>query len=331
MADDSSFIRQWKILRALLASPSGKTVKELAEEFCVSTKTIRRDMELLQSVLAPFECSNERHGEKRYTFETILLNFALSLNRDELLAFYVGRKLMAPMRGTYFWEGIETGCEKIKRVLSKSTVEYAERVAPFFFQFEYSKANYRAKGELIDTLLRAMEDSRVVRLAYRSVASKKTKSYEIHPYHFIYDRGFIYVVGFSCKDDEIRIWKVNRMSSARVLDAEFVRLVDFNVERYMSNSVCPFVGREKAVKVKVRFAPEAARFVLEQEFKTVKSVKERQDGAITVEMEVDPEMPFLRWILGFGANAEILSPPKLREQIQSELRLIENRYTGRKK
>ncbi len=326
MADDSSFVRQWKIFKAILTSSAGMTVKEMAEKFDVSTKTIRRDMELLQSVMVPFECVNESHGEKRYTIETMMLNFALSLNRDELLAFYVGRKLMMPLRGTYFWEGVESGCEKIKRVLSRSTVEYADSVAPFFFQFEYGKADYRTKGELIDSLLRGMEESRVVRICYRSMASKQSKSYEIRPYNFVYNQGFIYVIGFSCKDGEIRIWKANRMASAQVTGERFERPKDFDVTKFMAHTLYPFVGHQKAVTAKIRFTPEVARIVLEQELKTVKNVKFSRDGSATVEMEVEPDTPFLRWVLGFGDGAEVVSPQKMREQLKNEIRRLVKMY-----
>ncbi|WP_423785736.1 HTH domain-containing protein [Gimesia maris] len=64
MGETIHFVRQWQLLRKLTASGVPRSVKELADEFEVSTKTIRRDLDSLASVGFRHKESIVPHGEK---------------------------------------------------------------------------------------------------------------------------------------------------------------------------------------------------------------------------------------------------------------------------
>ena len=106
--------RQWDIMHLLAMTRPGFTLEELATKFGVSEKTIKRDLKTLEYVFGTLKSRNEAHGRKRYCFDKTPFTFGLTLDRDELLAIYVGQELMTPLRGTYFWEGLQKSREKIK-------------------------------------------------------------------------------------------------------------------------------------------------------------------------------------------------------------------------
>ncbi len=326
MSDAKIFIRQWNILRALSADQNGWTLADLARRFGISTKTAKRDLILLEQVFGELQNRNEQHGRKRYYLNRLILTFNLSLNNSELLAFYIGRKLMSPLQGTCFWKGIQTGSEKIKQALSENTIDYAERVAPCFHQFEYTGKRYQGKGDLINVLLDAMEQFQVVKITYQSIASDKAKTYEIHPYNFVYHGGSIYIVGFSCKDKEIRFWKTDRLEKIHKENQTFDPPENFDIDKYMANAIAPFISEEGIVHAQIRFKKSCARYVLEQKLKMVKKTIKEKDGSIKLEMDVENGKPFLRWILGFGKNAEIIGPPELRTALKNEINEINAQY-----
>jgi len=297
------------------------TLGELAGEFQVSTKTIRRDLKILESVFGRFSVDKEAHGRKRYFFEHSPFTFGLSLSGSELLALYVGQKMMSSLEGTYFWSEIEHVYKKFRGLLSRDAIEYAERMIPFFYQFKLSQPHYNKKdGELINAILVAMEESKVLQVLYRSVKSERAKKYNIWPYTFVFWQGSVYLVGYSCKDKENRFWKADRFLDAKVLDNEyFERPVDFDVDAMMANVVVPYVGASRTVLATIRFSGYAAKIVQEENLRTIRQIRRKKGNVVYVEMEVEPGKSFLRWVMKFGALAEIISPPELRDTIKEEL------------
>ena len=82
MGRNGQLIRQWKILRNLLVRRYGATFVELANEFGVSTRTIRRDLECLESAGFPFEDPALNGGRWRFPRD-IVSRFLVHLRKNE--------------------------------------------------------------------------------------------------------------------------------------------------------------------------------------------------------------------------------------------------------
>lgn len=312
--------RQWDILRRLATSSEGLTLEEMAKEFQVSEKTIKRDLKSIEYVFGELKSKNEAHGRKRYTYDRSPFSFSLTLDRDELLALYIGQTLMTPMRGTYFWKGLQSSYEKIRNILRKDVVEYAERVAPFFYRFDTAESQYSERlCNLIDQALISITDCCALRIKYRSLAARRSKTYDIYPYNFIYWSGSIYLVGYCCRDDKIKIWKADRLYAAESLPKRKFSRANFDVKKYLSHTVAPYVGDTPIRRVTMRFTGYASRSIQEEKSHLVRKCKYEPDGSVVAELEVETGKSFIRWVLGYGRHAEILSPPELRREFLVEL------------
>ncbi len=336
--------RQWDMINALAKAGKerrdlayrdeksksfGWTLEELAKKFNVSTKTIKRDLKSISYVFGntALKTRNEAHGRKRYYIEDSNITFGLKLNRDELLAIYVAQTLTSPLRGTKIWEDLQKSREKIKDVLTDETVKYAERVAPFFYRFDPTELHYtKEMRTLIDKTLEAMIKGRALLIKYRSLKSQRSKTYEVDPYNFIYWGNAIYLIGFCRRDKKVKVWKVDRLSGAELLEARKSKRASFDVEKYLSNSVMPFVTGEGVREVTIRFTGYAARIVEEERLRSIQSVTTCKSGAKIVVLKTETGKMFFRWLLGFGAHAEILSPIDLRRDYLCELQSIQTRY-----
>lgn len=319
--------RQWDMLQTLTTSPAGMTLEELAAKFDVSEKTIKRDLKSLEYAFGQMKSKNEAHGRKRYYYDSNPFSFSLSLDRDELLAIYVGQTLMSPLRGTYFWDNLQTSREKIKSILREETVAYAERVAPFFHRFEPMEMHYSDQmRKLIDQALISMVDSCALRIKYRSIKARRTKTYEIFPYNFVYWNSAIYLIGFCCRDRKVKIWKVDRLFDAQSIPKKKFSRVNFDVNKFLENATSPYVGETPIKRVTIRFTGYAARIVEEEKLRSIKRMTHEPSGAVTVEMDTETGKSFTRWILGFGRHAEILAPSQLREEFYEELESVRKLY-----
>ncbi len=320
--------RQWRMLQDLSNTRQGLSLQDLAKRHRVSEKTIKRDIKSIELVFGKLTSSREEHGRKRYVFDRQCFSFTSALERDELLALYIGQTLMEPLQGTPFWDSIVSGREKIAKTLRTDAVAYAERVAPFFYRFEPTERNFdERRRQLFKTILTALDESNVLRFRYRSLTSNRAKTYDVCPYSFVYWQTSVYLVGYCCLDKKIKIWKVDRLVDAKtVQNRKFKRPVDFNVDDYLANVVSPYVGAAPVVLATLRFTGYAARLIQEERPRNVVSSRELTDGSVVLELETEGGDAFIRWLLGYGANAEVISPPKLRDSFLNELAKIRKNY-----
>jgi predicted DNA-binding transcriptional regulator YafY len=72
-------------------------------------------------------------------------------------------------------------------------------------------------------------------------------------------------------------------------------------------------------KVKVRFSKGAAHVVRERIWHPTQEIRELEEGALEVSLEVPINYEIVSWILGFGCAAEVLQPVSLRKRISEEL------------
>lgn len=323
----SAFRRQWRMLRVLATEKKGLTLKELSELFGASEKTVRRDLETLADVFDGIKTRAEDRGRKRYYCKPDKLSFPLGLNSDELLALCVGQNLTSPLQGTIFADDLASAMLKIKSALPKERVKYVERVAPLFVRFEGARPIYDGVARtVVDAALTALEESRKLRVWYRSLKSSAIKTYSICPYAFVCYRGAIYLLGHSCKDEALRCWKMSRMRDAEALREKFERPVNFNAEAFLSKAFALFVGETDTTRVKMRFFGSSARIVREERLNGWVSTVQEDDETTLVELEAEYGTAFARWALGYGAGAEAVEPPEARAAVLAELEKVARRY-----
>lgn len=325
----STFIRQWKLLQTLAATREGATLQELAERFDASPKTIRRDLTKLGEIFNGLKSDvvAGKRGQKRYYLRGNEFSFGLGLNYDELLALYVGQNLTTPLCGAIFGDELQSALDKIKKALPKDRVEYAERVAPLVVRLEASRPIYPdAATSVVGAALTALGESRKLRVRYRSLKSKTPKTYTVLPYNFVYFRGSLYLIGYSCKDKDVRFWKFSRMLAADALRENFTRPEDFDADAYLASAFAPYVGETETARVKMRFFGSSARIVREERLNGWVATTPEDDETTLVELETEYGTAFARWTLGYGAGAETLEPPEARAAVLAELEKVARRY-----
>ncbi|MGA2258058.1 MAG: WYL domain-containing protein, partial [Thermoguttaceae bacterium] len=317
LSEQPPLVRQWMLLRALAARKYGATVKELAEEAEVSVPTIRRDLRAFQTAGFPIRETVAEYGRKKWHLDRAEVPAELTFTWEEAAALHLGRRFLEPLAGTVFWQGVQTAFKKIRAVLGPAPLNYLDKFAAIFGQTMVGTHDYSKKAELIDDLMRAVEDSHEVALTYQALQSTEPVTYTIHPYGLAYHRGALYVVGRPRRHQDICHWKVDRIEAAEIGDQRFARPAGFDLQEHISKSFGVFPG-DGSITVKVRFSPAVARFVEEAVWHPSQRLTRRRDGSVIAEFDLAGTEEVQRWIMGFGRHAEVLEPPELREAIIEE-------------
>ena len=315
---ESGFRRQWRIYR-LLSGSDGETLADLADRFEVSQKTITRDIATLRAVGLNVVESTEKFGLKRWRVESDTTKFP-RLQWDEAAAIYLGRRFLEPMAGSLFWEASQKAFAKLKATFTPEALDYIQRISSLLFQTSVGVSDYTTRAEFIDTLMTATEDQVSVRIEYHSIGAEAPKPSEIHPLGFVHHEGSLYLVAFNPVHNGIRHYKIDRLHGVEKTQTKFTPPPGFRLDEHLSPSFGVFHADEPLKTVRIRFAPEAARYVTEHRWHPSQVLSPQPDGSLICEMQLANLTEVQSWILSFGPRAEALEPIELRDAVKDSLR-----------
>jgi hypothetical protein len=79
------------------------------------------------------------------------------------------------------------------------------------------------------------------------------------------------------------------------------------------------VWKEPRHKVRIRFSPVVAPYIMERQWHPLQTIRKRKDGGIVLEFVTNHVNEVKDWVLSWGAGATILSPPELVRKVRVEI------------
>ncbi|MBI1313665.1 WYL domain-containing protein [bacterium] len=328
MADRPALIRQWLLLRALCASRSGRLVRDLAEEFSVSEKSIRRDLDALNAAgFRPEEITEDR-GRKRWRIDHDPSLPLPELDISETAALYLGRRLLEPLAGTTLWEAAQSAFVKLRQQFSPDALKYLESLAGTLHETTFGQSDYSERADVIDALMLGVNESRVTRLLYHPLRSETPEEYELQPLGLIFNHRTLYLVAASADRPELRHFKVDRIRDVELLPEPFTRPPDFDLQQHLEHSLGVYQSNAPLTEVRIRFSSEVARYVTEHRWHHSQQIETQPDGSLIVTLRLGDLTEVKSWVLGFGAEARVLAPPDLVNTIRDEIDALRDAYAN---
>ena len=315
--------RLLKLIQALQAGRAN-TVKGLAALVGVSRRTVFRDLELLSR--AGIHYTFDRHS-RRYDTDSATLLPPVTLTHAEALAllvatrFAVARQLV-PDPATAISVSLKVE-SMLPRVLQDSC-------GPLLGCIEVRPApasDPESIGNALPALQNALARRVKIQLRYDSYAEERVVELVLHPYRLAYIHRGWYVIGFSELHDEHRTFKVERIVQIRILEERF-RIDDaFDLDDYFGNAWMMIRGK-KRYRVRIRFGKKVAANVDEIAWHKTQRTHYEENGSMIFEADVDGVEEISWWVLGYGDEAEVLAPAKLRHLVARHARRMHAIYDG---
>jgi proteasome accessory factor B len=305
----------------------GLSIHEMADEAGVSQRTIRRDLELFRSVGFPLEEAVGEFGRKTWTIKPGRDQPPLAFTYDEAIALYLGGRMLEPLAGTPFGEAAGQAFRKIRAALGPGALAYIGRFSALFHETGIGHRDYASKSELIEELRFAAEERKEARLLYRGESDADASHRRVHPYGVVLHRGSLYLVALDAAQGVVKHYKIDRVEEVEVLARPFARPEGFDLAAHMASAFGVYRDGEP-ITVEVRFSPGVARYVREAQWHESQELAPQADGGVMATFKVSGTEEIKRWIMGFGAKAEILSPEGLRHEVVEELRAMLSTYSG---
>ena len=151
---------------------------------------------------------------------------------------------------------------------------------------------------------------------YQSADAESASERTVHPYGLACTRGAWFLVAFCELREDLRVFRVDRMTMVTILEAEEAVIPEaFSLDDIMRHGRA--FATEVSESVRIRYAPKIARWIVEAETGAWDA-----DGWFVVDHPLLDDRWAVRHVLQFGTEAEVLSPERIREAVAERLRLI---------
>jgi proteasome accessory factor C len=164
---------------------------------------------------------------------------------------------------------------------------------------------------LRERLERAVEDRRQVRIDYYVPSRDESTERVVDPVRVVTAEGNTYLDAWCHLAEDQRLFRLDRISTAEVLDAPVEEHRDLE-PRDLADGI--FQPSQQDLLATLRLRP-SARWVAE--YYPVESTRSGRGGTLTVKMRVGDPAWLVRLMLRLGAEAELVDPPELARSVRA--------------
>ncbi|MFT4197577.1 MAG: YafY family protein [Pseudoxanthomonas sp.] len=299
------------------------TVKRLQEELGCSRATVYRDLAYLRDALmAPVEGDGEA-GFRYADSESERFELpGLWLSSEELYALVAAQQLLARTGGGVLAGALAPLQKRLDGLLSEHAggkpwpVERV-RVIPHRGR-RLDEAAFRAVAS-------AVLERRQLAFEYRARSTDERTKRTVSPQRITHYRDNWYLDAWDHGRQALRSFAVDRIANARVLDQPARDIGREELSQHLASSYGIFSGEPKGWATIV-FSAKAARWVADEQWHSRQQGRWLADGRYELKVPYSASRELLMDVLHYGADAEIVAPPGLREQAKALLELALTHY-----
>lgn len=342
MARGSQLVRQWELLRALQTRGTGIPLRELAERFEISERTLQRDFEMMQELGFPIEHDTDEQGKRYWRMpHDFFKNGPFVISLTEAISLHLAEEFLGPLSGTHLAEGLATLLDKIRKLLPIQAMSHFAHLDEILFVRRTGRTDYSSKAQIVQVLESCAREQISAEITYHALWRGEQYSTRVDPYGLVFYEGDLFLVGHSHRSDALRVFKVARIQAANESNHKFERPPDFQLEEHFRSSFGIVRSPGNAIEIAVRFRGAGAALVGERVWHESQRLNwPDDDGGMLFDCEAkEPEhlvatfkltdvTEFKRWLLGFGSLAEVLRPAWLRSEIASDLAAAAESYAS---
>ena len=315
-----SISRIHRLLRliTMLQGRQRYTADELAQELEVSRRTIFRDLNMLEMARIPYYFDQERGG---YRISRHFFLPPINLTLTEALSVLI---LTGRLRGTAGLPLLSHGAKAAMKVESALPETIRRHVGSIIDRLHVSLgpvSRHEGLDPVFDDLTGAIVDNRVCRMVYISFHERKQLTLNVHPLRLAFLGRAWYLIAYSVRHGEVRTFKLGRVRKLTVTDRTFPKPDDEDLANHFGQA-WRMIPEGTLYDVHLRFEPRTAGNVAEVKWHESQVVEWNDDGSIEFKVTVDGLGEIAWWILGYGDQVEVISPPALRRKIAQTARAV---------
>jgi predicted DNA-binding transcriptional regulator YafY len=261
--------------------------------------------------------SESRNGTTFWHFmEGFHVEALVSLPPTEQMALYFRKGLFPPLRGSPVYDALQSALQKIGAALPPQSFTLLRGLNDSISIHSFGLKDYSRSREVIQILTRAVLPKFPTRIKHRAVGFERGIEREVDPYRLWYVNNGRYLVANDHRSGELRVFAVERISSAQAPNRRFAIQPGCDFEEFSQSAFNLVWGDPQ--EVKIRFSRQQAPYIEERIWHPSQRITRHADGSIEFSVRVADLWEVKHWLIGFGSDAAVLCPEKLRKDIEQE-------------
>ena len=162
----------------------------------------------------------------------------------------------------------------------------------------------------------------------KKMVRRKDGSYVVSPWALTWGDENYYLIAYDEEADRIKHFRVDKMKSIQVLDAERTgkdKFKEFNLAKYSKMSFGMFGG--EPTKVNISFANELAGVFIDRFGREISIYPAKQEGWSEIIVDIAMSDQFLGWIFALGSKVKIIGPKTVVDRFISEIKEMNKLYS----
>jgi predicted DNA-binding transcriptional regulator YafY len=322
MPIDRQVVRQLDILRTLQTHRRyGISSAKLSEEYGKDIRTIQRDLNDLRE--AGFDIVSKRQPDgQQYLFlesaDLPPIHFPLA----DVSALIFLENISDFLEGTPFKTHLHNVVRRIESFVSEKQIKFLRQAARAYTPHVRGHKTLDANAQaVLSRLNSAILEQKTCQITYRTMEVGKEKSYSIEPLRLLYymEAGGLYLIARVPSYENPITLAVERIQDLEPTKDGFAISDEIanSIEGRLHNSFGIISG--EPFEVSISFSPQQAPYIQERTWHPSQKIEAQGDGSIIITFHASSEYEIKRWVLQFGADAQVIKPESLQKEIISEL------------
>lgn len=316
-----TYLRQWSMLRSIPRKPRKITSSELllileSENYLVSKRTIERDLNSL-SLVFPIGCDdrNKPFGWQWMGNEVMDIP---SMDIPVALSFSLVSQFLQPLLPRSSREHLEPHFKQAANILKNTQKsgqgKWIDKVRIIHRGQKLIPPNI--PPQILDTIYEALLTNKRINIEYQASKDSEIKEYEVNPLGLVFRDASIYMVSTLWKYEDIKQLVLHRIKKAEISDEAKRTPKGFNLDEYIDSGEFGYKLNEKPIKLSVLFDKSTANHLIETKLSEDQVIKDQEDGKVLLTAMVQDTQELRWWLMGFGDDAEVVSPKRLRNEFK---------------
>jgi predicted DNA-binding transcriptional regulator YafY len=288
----------------LLQSYKEMSGAEIARRLEINRRTVRRYIAMLQAMGIPVEAERGPYGA--YQLQRGYKLPPLMFTNEEAVALTLGLLAIREFQFPVDAAAVEGALAKTERVMPEKLLNQV-RALQEAITFNFRLPPVQPQNEAVVLLSSAVRERQRVRVGYQSWNGDDSER-DFDPYGVVLHEGYWYTAGYCHLRDDLRTFRLDRITRLELRDTSFERPVNFDALAHVLGSIATMPG-DHQVKVLLKTTLEQAQRSISAEA----GILEVTDEGILFRRAAYDMSWLVHYLLYLDFPVVVLEPPELRE------------------
>lgn len=179
------------------------------------------------------------------------------------------------------------------------------------------------------TVAQALLEQRTLDVTYLSRSAEEEKRFTLHPQGLVSRHSVTYLLAMVNDYIDIRQFALHRIEEAALSETAWREATDFDLDDYIRGGAFGYRQSPENVMLIADVAPQVAWLLTETPLADSQSLTPLPDGNWQrLEATVPDDQQTLWWLMGLGANVDVLEPSAWKQEIISTAKAIVDRSSA---